>query len=676
MTLFSQSFSRTSFPVGHQQIHSSAFQTPSSGMHPLESLFTLLMNAAEVSNTTSASNETICDPSLLNNGTEKVEWGLCPETVVSQSISGIFLGIYVIFIALTFGAIIMTRNVPVIKFRSLGTILAAMSITCLFAVIFALRLAIGRKVFPCFIYVLIYYYAAPVVFLPTLGRMWRMIWMSRLNKQRVELFNLEGMMLQKTGGNDQLRQSFYTGRKKPVSTNELNTSSNNMDNGTTVSSTPPENPLDLDGVESVSDEYEDYEDGDDSDTTSVFETDEESSPLPPGSVGEGVVASSPLSGTSSTGSFIFEQGNKRPPTMSSNRTGKIELHKSALAKSTILTQEDINKYIAWEQKIAKTQLLTRWWWFLVWIAIFAVFHLIVWLITGLVETFALSEAASSTKFTITSDFFKFSHGCGVGFGTLIVVAVEGFMYIILLVVLLVFTIREDNDTWQLRWETLGVVLSWVFWIVAYVVAAYIPIIYTLTDAYFPYGYTLFFGVVSDNIITGAIPAIRALMYKKPTEETIGEKGLLVKVLRDKKMFEILLKFAKQSYCPEAPMCWKEIQAYKRKANVKKRRKMARNIYKKYLKADSPMELNLPSKFDLSEIEQAIEDQKKPLSKNFFDRLGNHCEQDIMDIFDRLRKKDKKIQEFIANIISKQNGNTETLEMQSAPAAAIGTTTAD
>ena len=88
--------------------------------------------------------------------------------------------------------------------------------------------------------------------------------------------------------------------------------------------------------------------------------------------------------------------------------------------------------------------------------------------------------------------------------------------------------------------------------------------------------------------------------------------------------------------------------FKRKSNVKTRRKLAKNIHNKYMRPDAPMELNLPSKFNKDEIGKTIDDLAKPLPKEFFNALAKHCEQDMMDIFDRLRKRDKKVQEFVAN----------------------------
>ncbi len=88
--------------------------------------------------------------------------------------------------------------------------------------------------------------------------------------------------------------------------------------------------------------------------------------------------------------------------------------------------------------------------------------------------------------------------------------------------------------------------------------------------------------------------------------------------------------------------------YKKKSNVKARRKLAKNIHNKYMKPDAPMELNLPSKFDKVGIGKTIDDNSKALPKDFFNALAKNCEQDMMDIFDRLRKRDKKVQEFVQN----------------------------
>ncbi|KAG2388061.1 hypothetical protein C9374_000911 [Naegleria lovaniensis] len=650
----------------------SSFTTPLHLQQPppfVYALFSLLQSSTN--NSTTPSNETICDPILLNNGTEKVEYGLCPEQVSSQAVTGIFFGTYVIALIATTLGIIFTRHVPLIKYRGVAVMIASLLMTGLFAMLFNLRMTIGRKVFPCFIYILFYFFAAPVVFLPTLLRLWRLLWMSRLNKTRVELFRLEAAMI-KSGQESQSR------KRRPTAADQTN--NNNEPSGTmmgdhtmTMDTNSPVPAVTI--LTSFADDEYSVDTDSDSDTDSTSDagsvmmemeqdfssssgsqsdlfgnhTANGSSPLPL------IPNSNVFNTTTSNNNGSDAQSGGQVPTNLKRQLSKASaLHKTVLANTVgTVALEELGKYIALEKKILRMQHITSWWFYLIVVVVLSAFHLFVWLICGLVETFVLNSSPSSTKFTVSNDFFVFAHGCGVGMGTLIAVALEGFLYVIGIGVVLVFTLREDNDTWRLRWETLSVIVFWAVWLILYLVCGFIPIIQTLTDAYFPYGDILFFGVVTDNIITAVIPVVRALLILVPKEQEeqneeqlTREKAALVKLLKNKKMFEILLAFAKQSFCPESVLAWKEMQMYRRKGNAKSRRKLAKAIYNKYIKPDSPMELNLPSKFNKEEIGKMIDDTSQPLPKDFFRTLSNHCEQDMKDVLDRLRKRDKRIQEFM------------------------------
>ena len=508
-------------------------------------LISILSVLQTTTNSTSTNTTSVCDPSLLKNGTEKEEYGLCPETVSSQAVSGILLGTYLIFVVFTIASVIKTRKVPLVKYREVAVMIGALLLTGLFAFIFILRLTVGRKIFPCFIYMLTYFFAAPVVFFPTLLRLWRLIWMSRLNKTRVELFRLEESLIKKGGEprrkreTVQVQPSTSSGNVSDVEDSPGTGSGIVLFNTTTVTDT---------------DSYDEDSDDSDSDAGSVtMEMDDSLS-------------------TSSGGVTTDEKLNSLDPNQGIRRqmSKASGLHKSVLANAiSTVTQEELAKYIALETRIVRIQHVLKWWFYLAVTIVFSFLHLLIWLICGLVETFYLSSYPDSTKFTVTADFFVFNHGCGAGTGTLITVAVQGLSYLVAILVLLIFTLREDNDTWRIRVETFTVLILWVLWIVAYIIAGLIPVVGSLTDAYFAYGLILFFAVVTDNIVTGFIPAVRAIaelisVYSKQkgsvkrnkdVEEEEGvttvEKGALIKMLRDKKMFDILLAFAKQSYCPES-----------------------------------------------------------------------------------------------------------------------------
>jgi len=517
---------------------------------PDSTLFSLLTSFSNVvpivqQTTFAASNNNTsvvtCDPILMQNNAT-IDYGICPETLVNQVICCIFLGFYILFILFTALGLIITRNVPLVKNRSVVVLIISLFTNSALTIVYMLRMSIGRRIYPCFIYMLIQSIGPQIVLGPTFLRLWRMMWLSKLNKARVLIVKTE-------------EESMLNNTNQTEQTNRYSS------------------------------------------------------------------AQQPLMGES--------------PSVSSN-IEMIDTNKSVKSEKNT-SQQQITSL---KKRIYVMQQLTSWWFYMLFTIFFLFISLLVWMFGGLLEIYDLIPL----RFSRTGDFFTWAHGCSNGMGMIILLVVEVVVYLIAIGILLIFTLREDKDTWSLRLEFLILSISWLLWVVLYLVAGLIPQITSLTDAYFTYGYNVFFGMFLDSFITAFVPVVRAFFYRKPSAE-----GNFSELLDDEKMFEVLMDFAKKSYCVEAPLCYKEVLAFKSTTNASKRREMATNIYKNYLKQYAPLELNLPSRFRDESILSAIMDLSTPLPVTFFDELLTHCENDMTDVINRCCKQNKEMNELVRKI---------------------------
>ena len=528
---------------------------PPASQFPLPLLTTIPRSSNNVSATT-------CDPILLQNNAT-IDYEICPETLVNQVISCIFFGTYVLFVLFTTLGIIKTRNVPLVKNRSVVVMIISLLSNSTLAALYILRMAISRRQFPCFIYMLIQSIGPHIVLGPSFLRLWRMMWLSKLNKARVLKVKMEEDIFK-----NQTDDNISIGLEDDV-------------------------------------KIQDFQ---------MVETGEDSPSIPSST------SMAPLRDRKESNMNVVMTGIKD--------------------KRILCIEQDYEKIATLKKRIFIMQKLTSWWFYILFMIFFLFISLLVWMFGGLLETYDII----SLRFSRSADFFTFSHGCSNGTGMIILLLVEVVIYLIAIGILLIFTLREDRDTWNLRLEILILSISWFFWVAFYVISGLIPDVPRLTDAYFAYGYNIFFGIFLDNVITVFVPMMRALFYKKPKEGNFSE------LLDDKKMFEVLMDFAKKSYCVEAPLCYREIRFFQETTNPNKRREMAMNIYENYMRQYAPLELNLPAKFRDEAILRAIKDLTSSIPVTFFDELLTHCENDMIDVITRCCKQDKKMNELVSKIM--------------------------
>ena len=151
------------------------------------SLSTLLLlqqqqNSSLVTNNSTNINDT-CHPILFQLGSwsresnPKLEYGLCPDSIVTPIFSGVFLFFYLLVVSFSFFGIFWKRKNGHIEFRNPMYLVMTLIASMILVVGMTLRFLIGRKIFPCGIYTLLFFVLPGIILLPTAFRCMRLFFM-------------------------------------------------------------------------------------------------------------------------------------------------------------------------------------------------------------------------------------------------------------------------------------------------------------------------------------------------------------------------------------------------------------------------------------------------------------------------------------------------------------------
>ncbi len=83
--------------------------------------------------------------------------------------------------------VFLRRNKQPVKVRAPPLLISHLFVLWLLVTIFALRIVVGRVNFPCFVYMIVYYVAAPEVAIPTLLRCYRFILVFKLSRYSAQV---------------------------------------------------------------------------------------------------------------------------------------------------------------------------------------------------------------------------------------------------------------------------------------------------------------------------------------------------------------------------------------------------------------------------------------------------------------------------------------------------------
>ncbi|EFC48243.1 predicted protein [Naegleria gruberi] len=300
---------------------------------------------------------------------------------------------------------------------------------------------------------------------------------------------------------------------------------------------------------------------------------------------------------------------------------------------------------------------------------------IIWVVLGIVEEVTYNASTDPNKkrlFLFDGGLFVFERGCGLTTTTVLIVGVHALVYIFLELVFLILAVMADRDTWGIKRETLLLIIVQVGAAIIFIVVGMLDITEKLLDYLVPTGLALWIYELIEIIMCVGMPAMYAFISDRKSKlsqsnndterkQAVKETGI-EKVLKNKKTYQILLDFARRSYCTESVLCWRDIQRFK-KARKANRKKAATHILKAYLTAGAPLELNI-SKIEerRSEIEKLIEENPN-ISHNLFALIQDHCLNDMTDLFERLKSSNKQIGDIVKELKSLNNSVQSTNSTQ-------------
>ncbi|EFC35860.1 predicted protein, partial [Naegleria gruberi] len=278
-----------------------------------------------------------------------------------------------------------------------------------------------------------------------------------------------------------------------------------------------------------------------------------------------------------------------------------------------------------------------------------IIHILLFIFFGAVEEGIYNQDPIKSNnqriFMGDGGFFVSSRGCVITNAITIIVAIESLFYIVVEIVFLVLCFIIPRDTWFIKRETLLLTLLQFFSIILFAICGFLVQVTKLTDFFVPFGFTLMVYSFTEVVICVLLPILYSIVLLNRTKKERVEESELEHFLKSKKTFNILLDFARRSYCPESVLCYQDIERFKL-TNKKNRKQAALHITKTYLKPNSPLELNFPKLSQMFEqISKAIETTPL-LETNFFDNIQWHCIEDMTDVFERLKSQNKEVRNIL------------------------------
>ncbi|EFC42154.1 predicted protein [Naegleria gruberi] len=274
-----------------------------------------------------------------------------------------------------------------------------------------------------------------------------------------------------------------------------------------------------------------------------------------------------------------------------------------------------------------------------------VFGILLWVLIGVVEEVVYQKDPTKGRiFLLEGGILLFEHGCGLSTNTTIIIGVESIAYIILELVFFILCLMADRDSWGIKKESLALIFFQIVAAVLFIVCGSINVIKNLVDYYVPYGFLIWGYMLLEVIVCVSLPVLYSIGKEKKHQES-GDTGF-ERLLKNKKTFDIVLDFARRSYCTESVLCWRDIERYK-KSGKGNRKKIALHIVEAYLSLEAPLELNMPKIQERKQELSAIIENGS-LELDLFNGIQEHCLHDMIDLMDRLSSANKEISEILRN----------------------------
>ncbi|EFC41448.1 predicted protein [Naegleria gruberi] len=277
--------------------------------------------------------------------------------------------------------------------------------------------------------------------------------------------------------------------------------------------------------------------------------------------------------------------------------------------------------------------------------IIILFHLVLWLICG-----GIDLATPGRKlFLADGKLLDPQFGCILGLGSIVVVAGQCVVYLVIELIVLGLCFYSDRDTWKIKKETIICAIFQLISCVLFAVLGNIDIVKYLVDNLVPYGNVLVAYSLFAIFVSVVLPIFYSIREdrKKILDLESNVAGDVEQFLKNKENYEKILDFARRSYCPENLLCWRDIQRFKNSfhmnGKVEESARMGINIVESYLKSCSLAQINLPSDLALKvgEIETLLSNSPNLINQNLFDSIQSHCLVDIQcDVYIRFTVQSK------------------------------------
>ncbi|KAL9652802.1 hypothetical protein ABK040_010834 [Willaertia magna] len=149
-------------------------------------------------NNTISNDTNVCHISLIEKGF-KSQYGVCDDYVSAKVVSGIFLVFHFSLVVVSLSGLLYQyfkiykanklKEINHLTARGLSLLILPAVWGLIFSFIVLMRIMINRKVFPCFIFMLTYFNAVPIMGLPIILRTIRLITLMKINEWKVVIAN-------------------------------------------------------------------------------------------------------------------------------------------------------------------------------------------------------------------------------------------------------------------------------------------------------------------------------------------------------------------------------------------------------------------------------------------------------------------------------------------------------
>ncbi|EFC39613.1 hypothetical protein NAEGRDRAFT_81263 [Naegleria gruberi] len=592
-------------------------------------------------------NNTLCNDVLFEMGSLSMEAdpqvtnGICPDTIFVPLSSGLVMLVHMSLLLISSVLLFYKRKHGYITSRGIWYLILTMITSFFYVQTGELKFVVGRKIYPCALGSIHMFMLAFAGLLPTIFKCVRIFFLYRLNVETKQVLEGKQTLVQPkiedgTTLVEMASISSPTLASNPsiVSLSEELMKNNNISTSSTATTSTAANTNNVSQLSSPQQEQQ---------------------PIPTEKPPQ-------ESNLLFFGDILLDYQDFLDDNSSNARSSAADTE-STYAPSVITSGDEYTE-ISYkpQKKIQIYKFILSYKFIIGTYIILCLVHLALWLIlSGIDQTIKDGSNENSKRLLVLNvGPFDFTRGCIIANNVVFIMGAQVAVYMIVELIFLILCFFTDRDTWFMKGETVIIFCFQVVLGIIYLIVSNLNIIKYLTDYFVTYANVTIIYSVIELFVCVTLPCIYAIVedYKKSKKEKMQTKQELSIVeifLRNKKTYDILLDYARRSYCQESVQCWKDIQKFK-KSSKKNRPRVGKFIFNTYLLENAPVELNLPADLRansivtietaLFETNQGTTTKSKKISKRLFEEVELHCVMDITDVFERLKSSNKKVRETV------------------------------